>query len=71
MPWGAFEDLHNGISQVEEEVEPDEDVDDDVCLLLQGCHEHADIEQEDRQFGEEDQRTVCDLGDVGYLHRLC
>lgn len=54
MPWRAFEDLHDGIGQVEEKVEPDEDVDNDECLLFQGCHEDADIEQEDGQFGEED-----------------
>lgn len=69
MPGSALEDLHDGICQVEEKIKPDEEMNEYECRFLEGRPEDTDIEQENGQFGNEDQRAVCDLRNIRYLYR--
>lgn len=67
MPGSALKDLHDGICQVEEKVKPDEEMNEYECRFLEGWREDADIKQENGQFGDKDQRAVCDLRNIRYL----
>jgi len=68
MPRRALKNLNDGVCEVEEEIEPDEELDDHVCCcFLDGGCEEADVEEEDGEFSDEDQGAVGYLRDVCYL----
>lgn len=43
MPWRALENLDYCVGQVEEKVEPDEQLDEDERCSLEGWCKHADV----------------------------
>lgn len=59
---GALEDFDKGADCVEDDVNPEDEVDDGFCCAC-GL-EDAEVEEEDGDFGEKDYGTVEDLGYV-------
>lgn len=55
MPRRALENLNDCVGEVEEEVEPDEELDDHVCrCFLHGGCEEAYVKEKDGEFGDKD-----------------